>query len=207
MMAVVGTLTFNFPVVIPLFVERTLHGTDGSYTLLYSVLSVGSVDRGAGRRPARSIEIRHVVHASVAFGVAMLVFAAAPEPGLRRSRSRCWSGFTSIAFMTASTAIVQVRSEPAMRGRVLALQAIVFIGSTPIGGPLLGCVCDGFGARAGLVVGGGRRPRGRGVGLYAGRRAMAARRAAGPDQAEVSRRSGRRLWHRRRSRPSSVAVS
>ena len=41
-----------------------------------------------------------------------------------------------------------------MRGRVLALQAIVFLGTTPIGGPLLGWVCEAFGARAGLVVGG-----------------------------------------------------
>src|SRR5207344_2868636 len=63
-------------------------------------------------------------------------------------------GWTSISFMTASTAIVQMRADPAMRGRVLALQAIVFLGSTPIGGPLLGAICDAWGARAGLVVGG-----------------------------------------------------
>jgi hypothetical protein len=56
--------------------------------------------------------------------------------------------------MTASTAIVQLHADPAMRGRVLALQAIVFLGSTPIGGPLLGWICEAFGARAGLLVGG-----------------------------------------------------
>jgi MFS family permease len=56
--------------------------------------------------------------------------------------------------MTASTTIVQVESEPTMRGRVLALQAIVFLGSTPIGGPIVGALCDEFGARAGFVVGG-----------------------------------------------------
>ena len=58
--------------------------------------------------------------------------------------------------MTASTAIVQIRSDPQMRGRVLALQAMVFLGSTPIGGPIVGAVCEAFGARAGL---GGRRRR------------------------------------------------
>jgi predicted MFS family arabinose efflux permease len=63
-------------------------------------------------------------------------------------------GFASMVFMTQSTAIVQVRSDPAMRGRVLALQAIVFLGSTPIGGPILGLLCDAWGARAGLVLGG-----------------------------------------------------
>jgi MFS family permease len=56
--------------------------------------------------------------------------------------------------MTASTAIVQVESDPTMRGRVLALQAIVFLGSTPIGGPIVGALCDEFGARSGLVLGG-----------------------------------------------------
>jgi hypothetical protein len=63
-------------------------------------------------------------------------------------------GFMSILFMTASTAIVQIRAAPDMRGRVLALQAIVFLGSTPIGGPILGAVCEAFGARAGLALGG-----------------------------------------------------
>ncbi len=63
-------------------------------------------------------------------------------------------GVASMVFMTPSTAIVQLRSDPTMRGRVLALQSIVFLGSTPIGGPILGWVCDAWGARAGLVIGG-----------------------------------------------------
>jgi MFS family permease len=57
--------------------------------------------------------------------------------------------------MTTITSIVQLRADPEMRGRVLALQAMVFLGSTPIGGPILGAICDAFGARAGLLVGGG----------------------------------------------------
>ena len=56
--------------------------------------------------------------------------------------------------MTTCTAIVQLRADPAMRGRVLALQAILFLGSTPIGGPILGALCDTVGPRAGLVLGG-----------------------------------------------------
>jgi MFS family permease len=62
-------------------------------------------------------------------------------------------GFGSISFLTASTAIAQLRADPSMRGRVLALQAMVFLGSTPIGGPLVGWVCESFGARWGIVVG------------------------------------------------------
>jgi len=62
-------------------------------------------------------------------------------------------GLASISFMTASTAIVQIRSDPSMRGRVLALQAMVFLGSTPIGGPIVGAVAEGFGARYSLALG------------------------------------------------------
>ncbi|HSB86754.1 MAG TPA: hypothetical protein VLD86_10610, partial [Ilumatobacteraceae bacterium] len=61
---------------------------------------------------------------------------------------------SSITFMTTSTAIVQLRADPSMRGRVLALQAIVFLGSTPIGGPILGWVSEHYGARAGVLIGG-----------------------------------------------------
>ena len=62
-------------------------------------------------------------------------------------------GVASIAFMTASTALVQTEAAPEMRGRVLALQAMVFLGSTPIGGPILGWICERFGARYGVALG------------------------------------------------------
>ena len=58
-------------------------------------------------------------------------------------------GMTSIGFLTASTAIVQTEAAPEMRGRVLALQAMVFLGSTPIGGPIVGCVAEHAGPRGG----------------------------------------------------------
>jgi MFS family permease len=153
MMAIVGTLAFNFTVVMPLFVKRTLHGTDITFTLVYSVVSVGAL-AGALYTARRSrATTRHVIVSSAAFGVALLAFAASPALAAAFPLAIA-VGFTSILFMTASTAIVQTRADPAMRGRVLALQAIVFLGSTPIGGPLLGWVCERFGARAGFVVGG-----------------------------------------------------
>ncbi len=62
-------------------------------------------------------------------------------------------GLGSIAFLTASTAIVQIRSDPIMRGRVLALQAIVFLGSTPIGGPIVGWISENMGPRYAVAVG------------------------------------------------------
>jgi hypothetical protein len=62
-------------------------------------------------------------------------------------------GFTSVAFLTSSTAIVQLEAEPSMRGRVLALQAVLFLGSTPIGGPIVGWVSEEWGARVGILLG------------------------------------------------------
>ena len=56
-------------------------------------------------------------------------------------------GVASITFLVSSTAIVQLEAAPEMRGRVLALQAMLFLGSTPIGGPIVGWVSDQFGAR------------------------------------------------------------
>jgi MFS family permease len=153
MMAVIGMLAYNFQVVMPLFAERTLDGNVATFTLLYSILSVGSLVGALATARRRTISIRHVVMTATAFGVAMLAFAASPNLAVSIPLGLLLGG-TSIAFMTASTAIVQVESAPTMRGRVLALQAIVFLGSTPIGGPIVGAVCDEFGARAGFVIGG-----------------------------------------------------
>lgn len=152
-MAIVGTFAFNFNTVIPLFVTRTLHGSDGEFTLLFSVISVGSVT-GALVMARRSIvSIRHVMIACLAFGAAMLVMA--PIPNLATSFPVAFViGAASIAFMTTSTAVIQYRAAPEMRGRVLALQTMVFLGSTPIGGPLLGAIIDLTDARVGVAIGG-----------------------------------------------------
>jgi MFS family permease len=153
MMAIIGTLTFNFNVIMPLFVKTTLGGSDTTFTILYSIVSIGSLCGALLTARRKTIEVHDVVVGAALFGVAMLIFSAVP--GLVAAVPfAVFVGFSSIIFMTASTAIVQLRSAPEMRGRVLALQAIVFLGSTPIGGPFIGWVCDQFGARAGFVVGG-----------------------------------------------------
>lgn len=152
MMTIVGTLTFNFSVVLPLFAERTLHGNDTTFTLLFSVLSIGSFAGALVASYRRSIVVRDVAVTAIAFGVAMFALSAMPNIASAFPVALL-VGCASVGFMASSTAIVQVRADPAMRGRVLAIQAMVFIGSTPIGGPIIGAICDRFGARAGLFVG------------------------------------------------------
>ena len=152
-MAIVGTFAFNFSTVVPLFVTRTLHGSDAEFTILFSVISLGSVTGALVMARRSVISIRHVMIACIAFGVAMLVMA--PVPNLATSFPVAFLiGVASIAFMTTSTAVIQYRAAPEMRGRVLALQTMVFLGSTPIGGPLLGGIIDLTNARVGVAIGG-----------------------------------------------------
>ena len=170
-MTVVGTLAFNFSVVLPLFVKRSLDGSDADFTLLFSALSVGSVIGALWSARRTVVRLRHIVLSTFAFGVAMLVLSVVPT--LTTSfPAAVLVGFTSVAFMTTSTTMLQLRADATMRGRVLALQAMVFLGSTPIGGPIVGAVCQRFGARSGLVVGGVACLAAGAYGLHAGRQML-----------------------------------
>lgn len=153
MMAIVGTFAFNFQTVMPLLIKRTLHGNDRTFTLIYSVIAIGSL-AGALIAARRSVvTVRLIIVSSFGFGFAMLLLAATPNVPFTYPIGML-VGISSITFMTSSTAIMQLRADPSMRGRVLALQAMVFLGSTPIGGPILGFVSQHFGARVGVVIGG-----------------------------------------------------
>jgi MFS family permease len=152
MMSAVGTLSLNLPVVLPLFVEHTLHGGDSGYTLLYSVLSVGSLAGALGTTHRRTVTLRAIVVSSLGVGAAMMLLALSPNLAASFLIAPL-VGFAIVFFLTECTALVQIQAEPSLRGRVLALQAIVIVGSTPVGGLLLGVICDALGARAGLAVG------------------------------------------------------
>ncbi|MCU1429104.1 MAG: hypothetical protein JWL83_3104 [Actinomycetia bacterium] len=152
-LGIIGTLSYNFTVVFPLFVERSLHGGDASYTLLYSVFSVGSLIGALAVAQRTQVTVRSMTLGAGIFGVTLLALAAAPNLASAFPIVLV-VGLSSIVYTTTSTAIVQVRADPRMHGRVLALQSVLLIGTTPIGGPLLGAAADAFGDRAPLVIGG-----------------------------------------------------
>ena len=152
MMTVIGTLAFNFSTVLPLFAVRDLAGSDLTFSLLMSVVSVGSLIGALASARRKDVGVRVVGIAATAFGLSMGVLAITPNQPSAFAVGMVL-GLTSITFMTTCTAIVQLRADPMMRGRVLALQAIVFLGSTPIGGPIVGAVSERWGARWGLAVG------------------------------------------------------
>jgi MFS family permease len=153
MLLLIGTLSYNFTVVLPLFVVRALSGSDTSYTILYSLFSVGSLAGALAVAHRNEVSVRVMIGGAALFGVALFALAASPNVGVAALMSVA-VGATSIVYMTASTTIVQIRAEPTMLGRVLALQSALLIGTTPVGGPFLGAVADAVGARAPLVIGG-----------------------------------------------------
>lgn len=152
MMTLIGTLAFNFQVVFPLFVSQDLASSPTTFTLLYSVVSVGSLIGALAVARRTSSTVRFVAGSAIAFGIAMVLLAVAPTRGFAFAVGPL-IGISSIAFMTSSTALVQTVAAPEMRGRVLALQAMVFLGSTPIGGPLVGWIAEHVGARYSIGVG------------------------------------------------------
>jgi MFS family permease len=152
MMTVIGTLAFNFQTVLPLFTKRDLGGSDLTFSLLLSTVSVGSLVGALWTARRKQVSVRDVSLAAALFGAAIGLLAVMPNQPLAFAVG--WvMGLGSITFMTTSTAIVQLRADPLMRGRVLALQAIVFLGSTPIGGPIVGWISQRYGARWALALG------------------------------------------------------
>ncbi len=93
-----------------------------------------------------------LVVASSLFGVAMLGTALAPNLAVALVGMALVGAF-SVAFLSTGNSTLQLNADPQMRGRVMALWAVAFLGSTPIGGPIAGFVVQYFGARAGLALG------------------------------------------------------
>ena len=102
MMTIIGALAFNFNVVMPLFVKRSLHGTDTTFTLLYSVVSIGSLVGALHTARKTSTSVRQVVRASALFGVSLLALSLAPTLGVALPLGMVL-GFTSIMFLTRSS--------------------------------------------------------------------------------------------------------
>jgi MFS family permease len=151
MMAVVGTLSYNFSVVLPLLVRETFGAGAGSYGVLFSSMGLGAVLGGLGIATRSRATPRLLVGSSLALGVAIGLAAAAPNLGLV-VLAMVPVGVASTAFIATSNALLQLGASSEMRGRVMALFALVFLGSTPIGGPLVGWIAERFGPRASLAV-------------------------------------------------------
>jgi len=150
----VGTLSYEFQVLLPLVAKYTFHGTAATYSVLTASMGGGAVVGGlltASRRHSGPLAL---VKATLALGAVILVAAAAPTLPLEMA-ALVAVGAASITFLSLGTTVLQLEAAPEMRGRVMGLWAVAFIGSTPIGGPIIGFIAQHLGPRIGLVVGGG----------------------------------------------------
>lgn len=151
MMAVIGTLAYNFTVALPLLADLFDRGA-GTYSALTTAMGVGAlagaVAAAARRRPSH----RQLVVVALVFGVLLQVVALAPTLSLTLVMLAPM-GAASVLFIATGNALLQLSSGDAMRGRVMALWSMVFLGSTPIGAPLIGSVAEHAGVRAAVSLG------------------------------------------------------
>jgi MFS family permease len=152
LMAIVGTLSFNFTVLLPLLARYTFSGGPSTLALLFSAMGVGAVLGALFNGSRNAVSPRFVAAAAAAFGVALAATAAAPSLDMALVLLPL-VGASSVMFAASVNATLQLAAPPELRGRVMALYAVVFLGSTPIGGPLIGWLSEAAGARAGLAVG------------------------------------------------------
>jgi MFS family permease len=153
LVAVVGTLGVNTRVVLPLLARFTFQTGPGGYGLLASVAAAGSVV-GALAVASRARPTRRLLLGSAAaLGVVSLAAAAAPTFGWELA-ALVPLGVATITFLATANSTLQLASSPQLRGRVMALYGIVFLGSTPLGSVVVGWLAERYGPRSGLVLGG-----------------------------------------------------
>ena len=153
MIAVIGTLAWEFQVTLPLMASKVFHQGAAAYGVMASAMGVGAVVGGlisAARPRPRG---RALCMAAIGWGIAILAAAAAPSLTLELV-VLLFVGYGSITFNSLAKTTLQLTAKPEMRGRVMALWALAWLGSTPIGGPIVGWVGQVIGPRWALVIGG-----------------------------------------------------
>jgi MFS family permease len=187
-MALVGTLSYNFQVILPLMAKFAFHGTAATYAMLTSTMAAGAIAGALASGGRGRVNPRVLTVSALAFGAGCLAAAAAPTLGLELAVLAV-AGAASVTFAAGVNSSVQLAAAPEMRGRVMSLYAIVFLGSTPIGAPIAGWLAGAAGPRSALVLAGVAALVG-GIALrYAfARRRLCADRAADPARLAPRRR-------------------
>lgn len=153
LVAVVALFGQNFRVVLPLFARDVLGGGAEVYGWLTSALGAGAVIGALGSAARERVSAWSVLMWTGGFALAIMLLAGAP--GLVPALGLLVGlGIANISFNTLARTLLQLGTDASMQGRVIALHSTVFLGSTPIGGPLMGWISEQWGSRAGLLVSG-----------------------------------------------------
>ena len=153
LMAIVSTLGYNFSVILPLLAKQTFHAGSATFGALAAAMGVGAFGGSLLTASRRRPSFRLLIVATVFFGAFSVFVALAPTLELALLLL-VPMGAAGIVFVATTNSLLQLNSIGAMRGRVMALWAVVFLGSTPIGGPLTGVVAAHLGVRTALALGG-----------------------------------------------------
>lgn len=151
--AVVGLFGQNFRVVLPLLAQETFGRGAAVYGMLMAMLGLGAVIGALTTASRPSPGFPALVSASLSFAVVTLL-ASASRPLAVAYAAMVVLGFANITLNTVGRVLLQLHSEQPMHGRVMALHAWVFLGTTPLGSYLSGWVSESYGARAGMAMGG-----------------------------------------------------
>lgn len=149
---VVSTFGLNFQLTSAVMARTEFGKGPGEYGILGSILAIGSLTGALLAARRERPRVRLVVGSAIAFGVASGVMAIMPTYELYAAAS-ILVGFASLTMLTSANATIQMTTAPEMRGRVMSLYLIVFLGATPIGSPVVGWVAETFGARWSIGVG------------------------------------------------------
>jgi MFS family permease len=153
LMALVGTLGFNFQVVLPLLAKFSFDSGAMTYATLVSAMAVGSIAGALVNGHRGETGPRLIAAGALAFGVSALLAAAMPTLALEVVMLALL-GAASVTFAATINSTLQLAVSPEMRGRVMALYSVVFLGSTPIGAPLTGWLAQSYDPRVALVLAG-----------------------------------------------------
>lgn len=152
MMGLVGMLAYEFQVTLPVLAGTVFHGSSTIYGVLMAAMGIGAVIGGLWTAARGRTGVRAMIRASFIFGACLTFAGLAPLLAIELI-AMALVGFASVSFLSMANSTLQLTTDPQMRGRVMALWAVAFMGSTPIGGPLIGWITSMAGARVGLGVG------------------------------------------------------
>lgn len=151
MMAIVGTLTYEFEVSLPLLARFTFNGDAHYYAFLTSAMGGGAVLGGLATASRKQTSAKGIVLTLFVFSGCIIFTALSPNI-LFATLGMLFVGITSIRFMTLGNSTLQLESAPEMRSRVMSLWTMAFLGTTPIGGPIIGFIGEHSSPRIALLV-------------------------------------------------------
>ncbi|MEU1308843.1 MFS transporter [Streptomyces cinnamoneus] len=149
----IGTFGFNFPIWLTAYVNDVFHAGAGTYGLLNTLMAGGSLAGALLAARRGTSRMRMLVGAAAAFGALEIAAALAPS---------FWVfavllvpiGMCGLTINVTANSGLQMAADPALRGRVMSLFMMVFMGGAPLGAPLIGWVTDAYGPRVGFLAGG-----------------------------------------------------